>query len=45
MSKEPLFTAVVNKKGQITIRDDVRDRKKINAGDKVAVYDLRRVVD
>jgi AbrB family looped-hinge helix DNA binding protein len=38
---EPLFTARVNSNGQITIRRDVRERKNLNPGDLVDVYDIR----
>lgn len=40
--KEPLFTARVNSRGQITIREDVRKRKDIVPGDDVDVFDLRK---
>jgi AbrB family looped-hinge helix DNA binding protein len=38
---EPLFTARVNSNGQITIRRDVRERKNLNPGDLVDVFDIR----
>jgi bifunctional DNA-binding transcriptional regulator/antitoxin component of YhaV-PrlF toxin-antitoxin module len=40
-NQEPLFTAIVNPRGQITIRKDVRLRKNLNPGDLVDVYDIR----
>ena len=42
-NREPLFVAVVNQRGQIVIRDDVRKRNVIVPGDKVAVYHLEKV--
>jgi bifunctional DNA-binding transcriptional regulator/antitoxin component of YhaV-PrlF toxin-antitoxin module len=41
--KEPLFTAKVGARGQITIREDVRKRKGILPGDDVEIYDLKKV--
>jgi bifunctional DNA-binding transcriptional regulator/antitoxin component of YhaV-PrlF toxin-antitoxin module len=40
----PLFIAKVNKKGQITIRSDVRENQGIVECDKVAVYVMKKVV-
>ena len=39
---EPLFTAKVDSRGRITIREDVRDRKNIDTGDKVNVFKLEK---
>ena len=44
-NREPLFVAVVNQRGQIVIRDDVRKRNVIVPGDKVAVYHIERVYE
>lgn len=42
-TKDPLFIATVNQRGQIVIRDDVRKRNVIVPGDKVAVYHIEKV--
>ena len=44
-TKEPLFVAIVNQRGQIVIRDDVRKRNVIVPGDKVAVYHIEKVYE
>jgi len=44
-TKEPLFVATVNQRGQIVIRDDVRRRNVIVPGDKVAVYHIEKVYE
>lgn len=44
-NREPLFVAVVNQRGQIVIRDDVRKRNVIVPGDKVAVYHIEKVYE
>ena len=44
-TKEPLFVATVNQRGQIVIRDDVRKRNVIVPGDKVAVYHIEKVYE
>lgn len=43
MKKPPLFTAKVDNQGRITIRSDVRDKKKINFGDKVDIFEMEKV--
>ena len=44
-NREPLFVAVVNQRGQIVIRDDVRKRNVIVPGDRVAVYHIEKVYE
>ena len=44
-TREPLFVATVNQRGQIVIRDDVRKRNLIVPGDKVAVYHIEKVYE
>ena len=44
-TREPLFVATVNQRGQIVIRDDVRKRNVIVPGDKVAVYSIEKVYE
>ena len=44
-TREPLFVATVNQRGQIVIRDDVRRRNAIVHGDKVAVYHIEKVYE
>jgi len=39
----PIFTAKVDSKGRITIRSDVREDRKIKAGDRVRIYGIQKV--
>jgi len=41
--QQPLFEAEVNDKGQIVIVKWVRERYKLNRGDKVAIYRMEKV--